>query len=309
MTTVLITGGAGFIGSHLVDFLLDEDFTVVVLDNLSTGKMDNINSVRGRSAKQFVGDVTNPNDVSKALTDVEIVLHLSAQSSVNVSMKRELFDAQNNVLGTLELLKQAHAKEIDHFLFTSTGGAIYGIPNNLPVSESHPEQPISIYGTSKLAAEKYIEFYQRMGLETSILRLANVYGPRQDPSGEAGVISIFLGNILNNLPLHVYGDGSSSRDYIYVKDVADIILRLIDNPIQKPINVATGKEVFLKELLETIQNVTNTQPKIIYEDERHGDVKNIYLDPSRIKQLVGWTPSTNLAEGIKQVWAWINSTR
>ncbi|MHA2363123.1 MAG: NAD-dependent epimerase/dehydratase family protein [Candidatus Hodarchaeales archaeon] len=301
MTTVLVTGGAGFIGSHIVDLLLEEDFEIIVLDNLSTGKESNLPS----TIKFEKGDITSSKDVSKALMDVEIICHFAAQASVAISMKQVIFDANVNVLGTLQLLKQAWSKEIDQFIYSSTGGAIYGNPKELPVPETHPEGPVSIYGTSKLAAEKYIDYYRRQGLKTSILRLANIYGPRQDPNGEAGVISIFLGNILQNKPLHIYGDGTSSRDYVYVQDVAKIVYDIIRNPIHGPINIATGKQVFLMDLVNIILQVTNSSPRIIHEKERPGDVKNIYLDSSLLKNHLDWFPNTSLKDGIQEVWNWV----
>jgi len=303
LTKVLVTGGAGFIGSNLVDLLLQQDYEVRVIDNLSTGKIKNV----PKGVEFIKGDITDENIIKTSLKDIEIVYHFAAQASVVISMKNPILDAEVNTLATLKLLKESLNSNVDHFLFASTGGAIYGDSTNLPFSESQNEDPISVYGTSKLAAEKYIQFYEKQGLKSSILRFANVYGPRQDPLGEAGVISIFLGNILNNKPLIVYGDGTSSRDYIFVKDVAKVAENISKKPTSKPINVGTGKEITINELIGTIRSVTKREFEVIYGDERIGDVKNSYLECSNLKKHIGYIPSTTLTEGLEEVWKWMKS--
>lgn len=305
MTKVLVTGGAGFIGSNLVDLLLENDYSVAVLDNLSSGKKENVS----KRAQFLKGDITDKKIVETALKDTEIIFHFAAQASVAVSMKEPLLDANINTIGTLNLLQEAHKSEIDHFIFSSTGGAIYGEPASIPPSEASSEEPISIYGTSKLAAEKYIKLYEKLGLTCSILRFANVYGPRQDPNGEAGVISIFLNAIKHGKPLHVFGDGSSSRDYVFVRDIAKIAIEIIGKPSPNPINVGSGGETVINELIEKVKKVVNKKFEIIYEAERKGDVKNIYLDCSRLKQHLGWVPQTPLEEGLSEVWNWINTSK
>ena len=302
MTEVLVTGGAGFIGSNLVDLLLKEGYTVNVIDDLSTGKKENLSS----KVNFIRGDIRNEQDIKRALNDVEIVFHLAAQASVAVSMKNPLLDVNVNTVGTLNLLETAFKREVDQLVFASTGGAIYGEPNEIPVAESHPEQPISVYGTSKLAAEKYIQLYQRLGLKSSILRLANVYGPRQDPFGEAGVISIFLNNVKAKQPLHVFGDGSSSRDYIYVQDVARAMIAITKKPNDKPLNLGSGKETVLNDLIKEIKSVVNLPVEVVYGPERHGDVYRIYLDSSKLENHLNWKSETSLNEGLKNVWNWIN---
>jgi len=304
MTVALVTGGAGFIGSNLVDLLVEEDYSVHVLDNLMTGKEKNVPT----EVKFIKGDIRNPDDVQKAIKDVEIIFHFAAQASVSVSMKDPLLDANVNTVGTLNLLKQAKESEVDQFVFSSTGGAIYGEPMNLPVSESHPEQPISVYGTSKLSAEKYILLYQKLGLKSSILRFANVYGPRQDPFGEAGVISIFLNKIKANKPLQVFGDGSSSRDYVFVKDVARATIDISKRPYEKPLNLGSGKETLLNELIEEIKRVVARSVDVNYGPERAGDVDRIYLDSSSLENHLNWKAETSLNEGLKEVWKWLNES-
>ena len=247
--------------------------------------------------------------MKNSLKDVQIVYHFAAQASVAVSMKEPILDATVNTIGTLNLLNQSFTSEIDHFIFSSTGGAIYGEPMSIPPNESSPEEPISIYGTSKLAAEKYIKFYEKLGLKSSILRFANVYGPRQDPFGEAGVISIFLNNIKNNKPVYVFGDGTSSRDYIYVKDITKVAIKVLQKPAPEPVNVGSGKEVLLNDLIKIIEKIVNKKIEVIYSDERKGDIKNIYLDCSKLKNHLGWIPSTSLEDGLMKVWNWMKNIK
>ena len=303
MTNVLVTGGAGFIGSNLVDMLLEKGFNVSVLDNFSSGKKENVPP----RINLIKGDICDKDIVKKALKDVQVVYHFAAQASVSVSMKEPLLDANVNTIGTLNLLNQAFTSEIDQFIFSSTGGAIYGEPAKIPPSETSPEEPVSIYGVSKLAAEKYIKFYEKVGLNCSILRFANVYGPRQDPNGEAGVISIFLNNIKSNKPVYVFGDGTSSRDYVYVKDVARTAIEILKKPSPDPINIGSGKETIMNDLILSIENIVGKNIEVIYTDERKGDVKNIYLDCTRLKKHLNWIPSTSLENGLTEVWKWINT--
>ena len=303
MTNVLVTGGAGFIGSNLVDSLLENGFEVKVLDNLSSGKIENLPENIGL----IKGDIRDIGTVKNALKDVEIVYHLAAQASVSVSMKEPILDASVNAIGTLNLLDQSFKAEIDNFVFSSTGGAIYGEPNNIPPNEASSEEPISVYGVSKLAAEKYVKFYEKLGLNCSILRFANVYGPRQDPYGEAGVISIFLNNIKNDKPIHVFGDGSSSRDYVFVKDITKVAIEILKKPSPQPLNIGSNKEILLNDLIKNIKSTVNKNFEVLYIDERKGDVKNIYLDCSKLRDHLGWIPHTPLSDGLKEVWSWMNS--
>ena len=303
MTKALVTGGAGFIGSNLVDSLLENNFEVRVLDNLSSGKVKNL----PENIELIKGDIRNEEIVKNALKGIDVVYHLAAQASVSVSMKEPILDASVNTVGTLNILNQAFNSEIDHFVFSSTGGAIYGEPEHIPPNENSPEEPISIYGVSKLAAEKYVKFYEKLGLNCSILRFANVYGPRQDPFGEAGVISIFLNNILNNKPIYVFGNGTSSRDYVFVKDITKVAIEILKKPTPKPLNIGSGNEIILNDLIKTIKSTIKKDFKVIYTDERDGDVKNIYLDCSKLQSHLGWIPATSLSDGLAQVWNWMKS--
>ena len=303
MTKILVTGGAGFIGSNLVDMLLEHGYEVSVLDNLSSGKISNI----PKKVEFIKGNICEPETVKSSLKDVEIIFHLAAQASVAVSMTNPLLDTEYNVKGTVNILETAYQTEIDQFIFASTGGAIYGSPKLSPPNESSSEEPISIYGTSKLVAEKYISLYQRRGLKSSILRFANVYGPRQDPHGEAGVISIFMNKIKSGKPIHVFGDGSSSRDYVFVKDVAKVAMEMIKKPYPNPINVGSGQETILNDLISVIKLIVGKDFDIIYTDKRKGDVDNIYLDCTKLKNHLGWLPSTPLETGLAEVWDWISA--
>lgn len=304
MTKVLVTGGAGFIGSNLVDMLIENDFEVSILDNLSSGKMANV----PKGVHLLKGDICDKNTVHNALKDVEVVFHLAAQASVAVSMKDPLLDTEVNTKGTVTLLDEAKRSEVDQFIFSSTGGAIYGEPESIPPTELSPEEPISVYGTSKLAAEKYISLYQKLGLSSSILRFANVYGPRQDPHGEAGVISIFMNNIKQGKPIYVFGDGSSSRDYVFVRDIAKIAIEMISKPHAKPINVGSGKETILNTLIKTMETIVGKKIEVVYTKKRAGDVDNIFLDCSLLNKHLGWIPSTPLEEGLSEVWKWMGAS-
>ena len=303
MAVILITGGAGFIGSNIVDEALAAGHSVRVLDNLSTGKRDNIHP----KAIFFQGDITNFRNVEDAIKGAEYVLHLAAQASVVLSTRDPQLDCAVNVIGTLNVLKASLENKVRHVIFLSTGGAIYGDVKTLPASEDTAKRPLSPYGTSKAAAELYCEYYSRLGLPVSILRLANVYGPRQDPFGEAGVCAIFLGNILAKQPLTVFGDGSSTRDYVYVKDVAELVLMTMDRPLREPINVGTGEETSVNRLIEAILKITSERPRIVYTDPRPGEVQRIRLEIAKARAL-GWKPKTSLEQGLRAIWLSMRST-
>ena len=303
MAVILITGGAGFIGSNIVDEALAAGHSVRVLDNLSTGKRDNIHP----KAIFFQGDITNFRNVEDAIKGTEYVLHLAAQASVVLSTRDPQLDCAVNVIGTLNVLKASLENKVRHVIFLSTGGAIYGDVKTLPASEDTAKRPLSPYGTSKAAAELYCEYYSRLGLPVSILRLANVYGPRQDPLGEAGVCAIFLGNILAKKPLTVFGDGSSTRDYVYVKDVAELVLMTMDRPLREPINVGTGEETSVNRLIEAILKITSERPRIVYTDPRPGEVQRIRLEIAKARAL-GWKPKTSLEQGLRAIWLSMRST-
>jgi UDP-glucose 4-epimerase len=300
----LVTGGAGFVGSHLIEQLLPEKNEIVCLDDFSTGKKSNIAEFAGRISIAE-GDIRNPQFVKKALEDVDYVYHLAAQISVNRSIREPLFDASINIEGIINLLEAVRQSSVKRIVYVSTGGAIYGEPSVLPASEETKEEPISPYGIGKLVAEKYMKwFHDAYGISYSIIRPSNIFGPRQDPLGEAGVISIFLGRIKNNIPVEIFGDGKDTRDYIYVKDISSICIKAMNSKINDIFNAGTGKRTNLLELVEIMERVTGNQVRIQFSAPRPGDVHHISLDASKAMKGLYWKPTTDLLTGIRETWNW-----
>ncbi|MBA2840122.1 UDP-glucose 4-epimerase [Methanococcus maripaludis] len=290
---ILVTGGAGFIGSHIVDLLIENGHDVSILDNLSTGNEKNLNS----KAKFIKGDIL---DKKLDLTGFECVIHEAAQINVRTSVENPVFDANINVLGTINILEKMKEYNVKKIIFSSSGGAVYGEPEYLPVGEKHSVKPLSPYGLSKFCAEEYIKLYNRLyGIEYCILRYSNVYGERQDPLGEAGVISIFIDKMKNGESPVIYGDGNQTRDFVNVKDVAKANLMALNwkNDI---LNIGSGKEISVNELFSIISSETGFAKDPIYEKEREGEVYRIYIDYSKAKTL-GWVPEVELKNGIKEI--------
>ncbi|MHA2248109.1 MAG: NAD-dependent epimerase/dehydratase family protein, partial [Candidatus Hodarchaeales archaeon] len=260
----LVTGGAGFVGSHVIERLLLDNHMVVCLDDFSTGKRRNLDNIK-KQIKVVEGDIRDPDIVREVIKDIDYVFHLAAQISVNRSVREPRFDASINIEGTLNLLETISNNPVKRFIYMSTGGAIYGEPTIIPASEKTLEDPISPYGISKLMAEKYLQWYHRVhGLSYSIIRPSNIYGPRQDPLGEAGVISIFLGEINSNQPLKIFGDGKDTRDYVYVKDIAEICIKAMNSSHIDTFNAGSGKQTNLLELVKIIELVTNLNADKIF---------------------------------------------
>ncbi len=302
--TALVTGAAGFIGSHLVDRLIADGYTVTGIDDLSSGKLANLPA--DFDLRQM--DIRDPK-VRDIVAEIrpDFVFHLAAQMSVSVSAKDPLLDADINIGGSLNLLEGIRAasdKKIK-FIFFSSGGMVYGEPTVLPADESTPARPLSPYGTSKLAVETYLPVYERLcGLEYSIVRLGNVYGPRQDPHGEAGVIAIFAMAMLSGKPLTIFGDGNDERDYVYVDDVVDAVISVAENPRSGPFNVGTGKGTNTNRIFEIVAEYCGHTDKAVHGPPRPGDVNRIFLDASRAKRELDWTPKITLEEGLKTTVDW-----
>ena len=293
----LVTGGAGFIGSHLVEALLGEGYSVVVLDDLSTGNEENLASVRDKITLYKESILSQ--DLKHVLRDVEVIFHLAAQINVRRSVEEPIYDLRVNALGTLNLLEQA--RDVERFIYASSGGAVYGEPHYLPVDEEHGTDPISPYGASKLAGEKYVQLYgYNYGLRYAILRYANVYGERQDARGEAGVIAIFLDRIRKGRPLTVFGTGEQTRDYVYVGDVVRANLLALKR--EGVFNIATGRETSVNELIEIIAGVTGVKPEVEYAPPRKGEVYRIYLSTERAREELGFVAEVSLKEGISKMW-------
>jgi UDP-glucose 4-epimerase len=298
----VVTGGAGFIGSHVVDALLARGDEVHVLDDFSKGKHENVpEGVRVHEA-----DIRT--DTAQVFDEVrpEVCFHLAAQSDVRVSVERPDFDAEVNVVGTLHVLEAArrHGTKI---VFSSTGGAIYGECEG-PAREDHPRTPLAPYGVSKLAGEEYIAAFNRLyGTGHASLRFGNVYGPRQDPKGEAGVVAIFMNQLREGRTPKIFGDGTQTRDYVYVGDAVAATLAAAGHA-GGVLNIGTEAETSVLELYDRIQRVTGVEREAELTKARPGELQRSVLDASLAKQELGWEPQHSLDQGLAETWAWISST-
>ena len=304
----LVTGGAGFIGSTLVDRLLAEGHEVDVVDDFSTGSLSNLADARanaGRALTIHHLDITAPSLVDlMARRRPQSVFHLAAQADVRVSVARPVFDATVNVLGSLNVLEGARQAESDRIVFAASGGTLYGEPDSdeLPVRESHTQQPLSPYGVSKKSVIDYLVAYRELhALEFCALALANVYGPRQDPHGEAGVVAIFAEKLLQGAPVTIYGDGSQTRDFVYVDDVVDAFVRAATRGGGLVCNVGTGRETSVNELLATMAEQAGVSVTPHLAPARAGELQRSSLDNERASIQLGWQPWTNLPEGTRAV--------
>lgn len=294
----LVTGGAGFIGSHIVDRLIDEGNQVVVVDDLSTGRQDNLNA----SAKFYKMDICSPElaDVFE-IEKPDYVSHHAAQISVIRSMREPALDVQLNILGSLNVIELSVKFGVRKIIYASTGGAIYGEPEYLPADEDHPVKPLAPYGINKHTVEHYLYLYGvNYGLNYTILRYANVYGPRQDPHGEAGVIAIFTQKMLSGQRPTIFGDGSSTRDYIYVGDVVSANMLALDHGDREIYNIATGRETSVNQLFSLLKDEFNFHCDPEYGPKRPGEVQRIFLTNDKAKAELGWIPKVALEEGIKK---------
>ena len=304
----LVTGGAGFIGSTLVDRLLAEGHTVDVIDDLSSGSLANLADARKAGDHLFSFqqlDIRSPDTVDLiARRKPEVVFHLAAQMDVRVSVARPAFDAETNLLGGINVLEGSRAAGVRKLVFASSGGTIYGDvdPSELPVRESHPQRPLSPYGVSKKAFGDYLFAYRELhDLEYTSLALANVYGPRQNPHGEAGVVAIFAGRLLSGEPCTVFGDGSQTRDYVYVDDVVDAFARGATRGDGLLINIGTGVETSVVELYDIMAAEAGVTRRASHAPARPGELERSALDPGRAAIQLGWKPWTDLATGTRAV--------
>lgn len=294
----LILGGAGFIGSHLVDVLLQKGEVVYVVDNLSTGKKENLNP----SADFYKMDICD-SGLNQLLCSIRpnVVFHLAAQVSVSGSVHNPYEDTRVNVLGTVNLLEACVKADVKRIIFSSSA-AVYGMPQYLPINEAHSLNTISPYGASKAAAEEYIRLYQRMyDMNYIILRYANVYGPRQDAEGEGGVVSIFSSRLTSREELTIFGSGEQTRDFVYVKDIVRANLAAAICPPNYTINVSTGEATSINELAQTMISITNTSVEIIHQPERQGDIQHSVLSPQLALEVMGWKPIYKLKDGLKDM--------
>ncbi len=305
----LVTGGAGFIGSTLVDRLLAEGHAVDVVDDLSTGSLANLSGARATPGYELTFhrlDIRDPAVVDLlAHRRPEVVFHLAAQADVRVSVERPVFDAEVNLIGTLNVLEGAKAAGANKVVFAASGGTLYGEPEHFPVKESHPQRPLSPYGVSKKAAIDYLAAYRELhGIEFTALALANIYGPRQDPHGEAGVVAIFAGRLLAGEPCTIFGEGAQTRDFVYIDDVVDAFARAAHKGSGLLMNIGTGVETSVNELYRTMAAAASVAGPAIYAPARAGELARSSLDPTRAAIHLGWKSWTPLATGTAEVLRW-----
>ena len=304
----LVTGGAGFIGSNLVDRLLVEGHEVDVVDDFSTGSLSNLAEARssaGRALTIHHLDITAPAVIElMARRRPELVFHLAAQADVRVSVARPAFDATVNVVGSLNVLEGARQAEAERVVFAASGGTLYGEPadEDLPVRESHPQQPLSPYGVSKKAVIDYLVAYRELhSLEFCALALGNVYGPRQNPHGEAGVIAIFADRVLRNEPVTIYGDGEQTRDYVFVDDTVDAFVRAATRGGGLICNIGTGRETSVNELVTAMASQSGQEVSSVLAPLRQGELLRSCLDVERAAIQLGWRSWTQLDDGVRAV--------
>jgi UDP-glucose 4-epimerase len=296
---VVVTGGAGFIGSHVVDALVARGDEVTVIDSLVHGKRENVNA----GAELHVRDIRDPLDDVFDAVHPEVVIHLAAQADVRVSVEQPVLDAEVNVLGTVRVLESArrHGAQV---VFSSTGGAIYGECVE-PAKETAPCEPLSPYGTAKLAAEEYLRSYNRLyGTGHVALRYGNVYGPRQDPHGEAGVVAIFLGLLARGEQATIFGDGLQTRDYVYVGDVARATLAAIGHE-GGVFNVGTGRETSVVDLYALCARVAGSDAVARHAEPRLGELQRSFLDPALAERELGFQALVGIEDGLRATWDWV----
>lgn len=293
---ILVTGGAGFIASHIVDRYIELGNEVWVIDNLSTGKKENLNP-NARFEQINIGSKQAANLIVSEKFNV--INHHAAQMNVRFSVDNPLADAENNILGTINLLESAKNSGVGKFIFASSGGTVYGDKSELPSIETSPTNPDSPYGITKLVGEKYLYYYKKFyGLNYVALRYGNVYGPRQNPKGEAGVVAIFAKKMIDGGQPIINGDGSITRDYIYISDVVDANVRSLENLPSGNYNITTGIETDVNRIFYEINEATGGNTKKIHGDPKKGEQKRCVCLPNKFIEVTGWQPEVNLQQGI-----------
>ncbi len=311
MPKAVVTGGAGFIGSNLVDRLVDEGVDVLVLDDLSSGSIANLRDARNRGTVQIHQIDVSDNDVVGLVRDFrpEVVYHLAAQIDVRRSVTDPAYDARINILGTINLLEAARHADAERFVFASSGGATFGDTFNIPTPESQKRRPESPYGVSKYVVEEYFRYYHdTYGLDYMSLGFSNVYGPRQDPHGEAGVVAIFIGDLLGGRAPTIFGDGSQTRDFVFVEDVTDAMVRAARLGGSRYLNIGTRVETSVAKLFEIVVEATGADIAPTMAAARRGEQLRSCLDPSEAQKRLGWEAWTPLYEGIAQTVDWFRTT-
>ncbi len=300
---VLITGGAGFIGSNVADGLLEKNYKVIIVDNLSNGKKENI----PQGAKFYRCDIRDKKlyDIFKAEKPA-VIIHNAAQLSVRVSVEDPLMDADINIIGGLNVINACRIYNVEKIIFASSGGTVYGEQKYFPADEKHPTHPISPYGAAKLATENYLYyFYNAYGLKYISLRYANIYGPRQDPYGEAGVVAIFSSKMIKGESAVINGDGLQTRDYVYVGDAVDANLRAIESGFVGPLNIGTGRETTVVRLFNILKKVSGKDSiKEAHGPSREGEQRRSQLSSELAGKMLGWQPKVSIEEGLKLTYHW-----
>ena len=310
MPKVLVTGGAGFIGSHVADLFLEKRFDVEIVDDLSTGKRGNL----PKKAGFHEISVSTP-EFARLVREgkFDVIVHLAGQMDVRKSVADPINDATINILGTLNLMEAVRAShDKTRVVFSSTGGVLYGDFNKPPNAEIFPKDPESPYAIAKLSIELYLAYYGRVhDLDIVSLRLGNVYGPRQDPHGEAGVVAIFCGRILDNRPLTVFGDGLQTRDYVYVSDVARSVLLAATKPLPekarldaRAFNIGTGVGTSVIEIAKELQRAAGSDVPVEFAPRRAGEQQESFINVDKAKALLGWSPEIDLPEGLAMTFQW-----
>ncbi|RIK09452.1 MAG: UDP-glucose 4-epimerase [Acidobacteria bacterium] len=303
----LVTGGAGFIGSNLADRLLADGHEVRVVDDLSTGKESNLTGALETGRCELVKMSVTDKSFADLVDGIDVVYHLAAQADVRISVADPVFDVDVNVLGSVNVFEAAANAGVGRVVFASSGGTIYGEPAVLPVDESAPQRPLSPYGVAKKAAGDYLYYYQQVrGIDGVVLALANIYGPRQDPHGEAGVVSIFAGVINEGKAPVIYGDGSQTRDFVFIDDVVDAFVLAAERG-DGLMNIGTGEETSVNELYYEIAKAMGSDAKPEYGPARTGELSHIALDASLAERELGWAPKTGLPSGLAKTIDWIRS--
>ena len=311
MTTVLVTGGAGFIGSNLADRLLAEDHRVVAVDDLSTGRIANLGEARGYGKAYTFFNMDVRADGLLPLFErhkPEVVFHLAAQAGVRPSLDDPMHDASVNLMGTLNVVECAIKVGARKVIYAASGGTIYGEPRRIPAKETAAQSshPLSPYGISKKAALDYLGFYQRYrGMDYTACALANVYGPRQDPHGEAGVVSIFASTMLAGASPVIFGDGNQTRDYVFIDDVVHAFVQAIDRGSGKLVNIGTGLETSVNGLFRMLSDITGFHGQPLYGPQAPGELRRTCLDIEVAQEVLGWHPWTHLEDGLKETVAFL----
>jgi UDP-glucose 4-epimerase len=304
VSKIVVTGGAGFIGSHLVELLLEDGHEVHIIDNLSSGRESNLKNAKGAALHVMDIRSSETQELLQSL-EPEVVIHAAAQISVTRSMREPVFDISVNLCGLLNILSAFAGGALPFFTFISTGGAIYGEQQVFPATESHPNLPTSVYGLSKRSSEMYLDLWARQfGLKYGVLRLSNVYGPRQDPHGEAGVVAIFSQLLLEGKSVTIFGSGEQTRDFVYVKDVARAVREVSMRRQTGTYNIGTAIETSINDLLKEFCSIMQCDFNPHYVPARTGEQLRSVIDPSLAKKTFGWVPEKTLRDGLVETLEW-----